>query len=79
MKLSEAIQTSNHLIAWSDYCGSKRRMTELGLSYIVDALESGSLAREEMEPQFFYSLYQEHGTKASEEISSARELHTLLL
>jgi hypothetical protein len=56
-KLGQTLPSAKHLILYSDYCGSNRRMTNLGLQYIVDAIETESLPKEEAENQLYYSVY----------------------
>ena len=56
-RIKESSATSKHLILYSDYCNSKRTMSELGLGYIAEAIENGSLAKQEAPSQFYYSVY----------------------
>lgn len=56
-KLDQSIPTSGNLILYSDYCNSKRRMANLGLIFIANAIESRSLPKGEALNQLYYSVY----------------------
>ena len=57
-KLKLCYATSKYLIAWSDYCRSRRGLEELGLSPIVKGVEKGSVREEDAVAHFRYAVYQ---------------------